>query len=201
MNPLLTRSVACALLAVILSACAPMGGLERGPGGGMEGCRNGFGERAGGERGSGPNGVQMVFDQVQGQLRDTAQELALNPKQAVLWEQYQEKVGALMADLIRLDPYHPPGQTALQQIDARVDTVRNRLVAMEDLAESAGRLYQSLDDGQRKIADRRLAATVPALYSGLGDLRGGTEREAPAARRREVRGSRGGMGGRMGSLP
>lgn len=194
MNPLLIRSVTCALLAVILSACAPMGGRERGQDGGMDRSRNGLGER-----GSGPNGVQMVFDQMQGQLRDTAQELALNPKQAVLWEQYQEKVGALMSDLIRLEPYHPPGQTALQQLDARVDTVRNRLAAMEDLAASARRLYQSLDDGQRKIADRRLASTVPALYSGLGDLRGGTEREAPADRRREGRGGRGGMGGRMGS--
>lgn len=152
-------------------------------------------------RGSGSGGSQSVGDQIQTQLRDTAEELKLTPKQVPLWETYQEKVGALMADMLRIEAYQRPNQTAPQAISAKVNTVRNRLTAMEDIAEAANKLYHTLDDTQKKVADRRLANTVPALYSGLNSSRGA---DGPAPGRGSLGGSKGrpegGMGGPGGGM-
>jgi hypothetical protein len=74
-------------------------------------------------------------------------------------------VVALLDDLSR-NAQAPGGENALQQIDRKVDTVRNRLTAMEDLLDAAKKLYAALSDGQKEMADRMLPGTVPALYSG-----------------------------------
>ena len=67
------------------------------------------------------------------------------------------------------------------------------VAAIEDIAERAAALYRSLDNGQKKIADQRLAGTVPALYAAPvcpGDAgRPGGEGGGPGA------GGRGGPGG------
>lgn len=175
-----SRFLLSATLACTLAACAPMGG-------GREGMPGGPGNPPG-NQGSG-SGAPSVVEQIREQLRDTAQVLNLSPKQAILWEAYQESVSALMADQLKLETYQARHQTALQQIDGKLTTVRNRLTAMEDVAERAAMLYQSLDETQKKTADLRLAATVPPLYSGLSCQGGGnspSERSGP--------GSRGGMG-------
>ena len=72
-----------------------------------------------------------------------------------------------MADQMKQESASFARRTAVQQINSKVDTVRNRLAAMEDVSDKAVMLYQSLDDAQKKIADLRLPATVPTLYSGL----------------------------------
>jgi len=48
--------------------------------------------------------------------------------------------------------------------------VRNRLAAMEDIADAASQLYAVLSPEQRKVADDLLPTTVPALYSGLPEF-------------------------------
>lgn len=164
-----------------LGACAPMGGrgFERGNDAGPP--RGDAEERGGG-------GASVVTN-LQERLRQTAEALALTPTQWPLWDRYQEKIGALMADQMKLESWQPR-QSAPQQIGRRVDTVRNRLAAMEDVQEAASKLYAVLDDKQKRTADQMLVATVPALYSGLSG--GGNERS-------ESRGSgRGGPGGGMG---
>jgi hypothetical protein len=114
------------------------------------------------------------------QLDNLRFQLKLRPEQEAAWLDYQEKVGALVADQLR--PTAPEGigsGNALRQIDRKTDVVRNRLAALEDIGDAARRLYGKLDETQRGVADRLLAATVPALYSGLaserpqGDGRGG----------------------------
>lgn len=164
---------------LILCACAPMGG--RGPESGPPDA-----ERA--ERGTG--GISVV-DNIQESLRLTAEALQLTPTQWPLWDRYQEKIGALMADQMRLDAYQEH-RSALLQIGRKVDTVRNRLAAMEDIHESAGKLYAALDDKQKQTADQMLITTVPTLYSGLGSNRV-TDRKGERAS-----GKRGGPGGGMG---
>lgn len=175
-------------LVLALAACSPMG--ERG--GGPERGDGGERSRAGGAAFSG-------IDQVRLQLRDTAQALDLTPKQVVLWEAYQDKVGALINDLHRIEPYRPPRQGAVRQIGAKVDQARNRLAALEEVQDAADRLYQSLDDKQRQTADQRLPGTVLALYAcaaggnaqGSGDMpRGGPGHGGMS--------SGGGIGGKRG---
>ena len=58
------------------------------------------------------------------------------------------------------------GGSALVQIESRIDIVRNRLTAMEDVSDAAKRLYAGLTAEQRAIADGLLPGTVPTLYTG-----------------------------------
>lgn len=176
MRPVLPLLLAATLLT---SACA-----TRPPGDDRDGERAGAARR-GGPSAAGAPGGGSPHAALQEQLRQTAEALALTPRQLPFWDAYQEKVGALLADQMKLPPYRAR-QTAPRQIAVKLDTVRNRLAAMEDLQEAADRLYAALDDAQKALADRMLAGTVPALYSGLsapggsglrGRLEGRDERE------------------------
>ena len=104
-------------------------------------------------------------DQTRMQLTNVRSALSLTPEQASVWQMYENKVTGLLDDLSR-GVNQPQGGNALKQIDSRIDVVRNRLTAMEDIAEAAGKLYASLSEEQRSMADRMLAGTLPALYSG-----------------------------------
>lgn len=175
--------------ALLIAACAPLGGRE-GPQGGPPGNN--------GEMGMGRDGGNLIVSDLQDRLQQTAEALKLNPTQAVLWDAYQERVGALMADQMKLQPYRLR-QTAMQQIGQKVDTVRLRLAAMEDIQGAAGKLYAALNDEQKKTADQLLPQTVPALYSGLGSS-GGNPGGRSGDRQEKNGGGRGGMGGPGGGM-
>jgi hypothetical protein len=145
----------------------------------------------------GGSGTQSVVDQLQIQLQTTADALKLTPRQLPLWDAYQERVSALMADQLRIRSYERANQTALQLIDDKVNTVRHRLTAMEDIAEAARKLYTALDAEQKKVADQRLAQTVPALYSGLVGSSGGHSGSSERRGGGEMGGRGGGMRGGM----
>lgn len=172
---------------LLLSACAPMGGRES-PNGGPPG--------GGREMGMGRDGGGNIVSDLQERLQQTAEALKLNPRQAVLWDAYQERVGALMADQMKLQAYRSH-QTAMQQIAQKVDTVRLRLAAMEDIHEAAANLYDALDETQKKTADQLLPQTVPALYSGITN---GGNSGGRGGDRQDKNGGRGGMGGPGGGM-
>ena len=186
-----TFSTTLSILVIVatLSACgAPSGG----PGGMPPG---GASDNLGGRN---AGGCKTLVEQIGEQLAATEQALVLAPKQLVLWERYRDGVSALMADQLRLEPYQGAHRSALQQIDGRVDIVRNRLTAMEDVAERAATLYRALDEAQKKVADQRLAATIPALYSG-SSCQGASEDAGGKGNRGAGRGGPGGgMGGAGG---
>jgi hypothetical protein len=184
MRPVLPHLLAATLL---LSACANQ------PPGGDRGDEGPGTARRGGPTTAGEAGGSPPHALLQEQLRQTAEALALTPRQLPLWDTYQEKVGALLADQMKLPPYRAR-QTAPQQIAVKLDTVRNRLAAMEDIQEAASRLYAALDEPQKALADRMLAGTVPALYSGLA-----TPGESGGRGRREGRDEREGNGAAPGS--
>ena len=114
-------------------------------------------------RKSPPEGVNS---QARVQLASVRSALKLTPEQAPNWQLYESKVVDLLDDLSR-GFTAPTGVTAIRQIDARVDTVRNRLTAMEDIADAAAKLYSGLSEEQRGTADRLLAATLPTPYPGM----------------------------------
>lgn len=105
-------------------------------------------------------------DHARMQLNNVRFALKLTPEQASVWQAYEDRVVGLLDDLGR-GVNQPPGGNALKQIDSRIDVVRNRLTAMEDIAEAANKLYVSLSDEQKSMADRMLAGTLPTLYSGM----------------------------------
>ena len=97
------------------------------------------------------------------QLDRLHSQLGLEPRQEKAWLSYQASIEALALDQSRGRPQEATtsGETALQQLDARVDTLRNRLAALEDVTDAARVLYKLLDERQRGLADRLLAGTVP----------------------------------------
>jgi hypothetical protein len=182
------RHLGVAALVVVLSACASTqceppherrGGRETGGGMAMAGS------------GSAGDPRSRMLGEYAAHLADTQKRLTLAPVQQAAWNVYAAKAQALMADQLRA-PAGDAQDNALRAIDRRVDVVRNRYAAMEDVADAARALYQSLDAEQQRLADRLLPATVPALYSGLGERAGEREPGQRAETRRpEGRGERG----------
>lgn len=164
--------VVVAFVLVATEAAAQFGG---GFGPGRMGPPGG-GSMEGGPQGRPPvtaSGSHLI-PMIEQQLVEARIQLGIRLEQEELWGAYQERVGALLADQLRPRPTNETQGNALQQVERKIDIVRNRLTALEDIAEAAGRLYAALDDAQKEKADRLLAGTVPALYSGLaGDHMGG----------------------------
>jgi hypothetical protein len=111
-------------------------------------------------------------------LQDVKQRLKLEPAQQAAWDSYARRAEALMQDQMRGMAPPPEHEDALHQINRRVDIVRNRLAAMEDIADAAAQLYSTLSADQRKTADDLLPTTVPTLYSGLPDFSHGPPGQA-----------------------
>jgi hypothetical protein len=112
-----------------------------------------------------PESAASLNSQARVQLASVRSALKLTPEQAPSWQLYETKVVELLDELGR--GFTPPaGVTAIRQIDARVDVVRHRLTAMEDIADAAAKLYSGLSAEQKSTADRLLAATLPTPYPG-----------------------------------
>jgi len=86
--------------------------------------------------------------------------LNLSAGQAVLWQDYEAKVVLLLEDVKRAKAVRAGG-TAVQRIGQAVGAAQSRYTGMEDIFESAKRLYNVLTDDQKKIADDFLPSTVP----------------------------------------
>ena len=70
---------------------------------------------------------------------------------------YVDKVRALGNDVARERGRRPAQANVQQQIDRILDAARNRLTALEDIAQAAKALYAKLSPEQQPAADPRLA--------------------------------------------
>ena len=157
-----------------------------------------MGGRRRGGMGKGGEGDERPMDKGGGEprvntLEVTAHELhedrKLTPVQEPLWESYLEKLRALGNDLAR--ERRPLGSAAgdvVRQIDRIVDAARNRLTALEDIAQAAKDLYAKLAPEQQPAANPRLA-NLMTMPLGQGGGPGGPG------------GPGGGPGGRRGGGP
>jgi hypothetical protein len=114
--------------------------------------------------------LNSLTEEFSAHLLEVQQRLKLEVGQQAAWDAFAVRVQALMQDQLRGLPSSPEHEDAPHRINRRVDVVRNRLAAMEDIADAASQLYALLTAEQRKLADELLPTTVPALYSGLPDL-------------------------------
>ncbi len=115
---------------------------------------------------------ERAADQAQMQLNNARRILRLTPAQDPLFDTYQDRVVALLDDLNRGVPPTTVADSAIKQIDRRVDLLRNRLAALEDIADAARRLYAALTPEQKESADRVLPGTLPAMYQQTSPFRG-----------------------------
>jgi len=124
-------------------------------GGGRRGRRDGEGKKDKG-------GAELPVNQIEVTLHEFHEDLKLTDAQQPAWEAYVDKVRALINDAAK----EQRGQrqsvqtTVLQRIDRIVDSARNRLTALEDIAQSAKSLYSGLTPEQQKMADPRLANLI-----------------------------------------
>ena len=103
-------------------------------------------------RESGADAVYVLTEELRADLK-------LTPEQEPAWESFLHKLDAMRNDMTRerVRAQRQTEATAPQQIDQSVDSARNRLTAMEEVAIEAKALYAKLGDGQKKVADTRLA--------------------------------------------
>ena len=121
-----------------------------------------FGRRRGGmgERDSRPadkGGGEPGVNALEVTLHELHEDLKLTAAQEPAWDSYIEKVRALSNDVARERAQRPAQLSVVQRIDRVVDGVRNRLTAVEDIAQAAKALYASLTTEQQPAADPRLA--------------------------------------------
>lgn len=159
--------IATALLGSLLihDASAMGGGMGGGMGGEPPGGRQG-GKRQGEDSEKQRSPSQSPFAGIARSLETAERELKLTPAQYPLWQRYQRRVEDLLDDQMRA-PLASDAAGGINAITRKVDVVRNRLAAMEQIERSARALHAALTPEQQKSADALLPATVPALYSGL----------------------------------
>jgi len=131
---------------------------------GRRGRRGGDDQKKGGE--------EPPVNQIEVTLHEFHEDLKLTDAQEPAWEAYVDKVRALINDAAK----EQRGQrqsvqtTVLQRIDRIVDSARNRLTALEDIAQSAKSLYSGLTPEQQKMADPRLANIIAMPLAGRSPL-------------------------------
>src|SRR5438876_5141462 len=119
-----------------------------------------FGRRRGGGE-SRPTdkdgGAEPRVNTLEVTVQELHEDLKLTAEQEPLWQAYVDKVRALGNDLARERDRRPAQANVQQQIDRIVDAARNRLTALEDVAQAAKALYAKLAPEQQPAADPRLA--------------------------------------------
>ena len=156
----LSAALAAALAA---SAEAQIGGGFPGGGTGRRGGRGG-GSRSSGDQKSAPPKEETGVNRFEATVEELRQDLNLAPEQRPAWETCVGKVRALADDVSRERARQRTASAAelnaVQRVEREVDAARNRLAALEEIADSAKALYAGLSPEQRKVADARLANLV-----------------------------------------
>jgi len=156
------RSIAFGLAGLFAAAdaAAQFGGM----GGGMGGGRHGGTRGGGSDRKSGDQPRDSV-DVLQVSLEELHTDLKLTAEQQPRWDAYREKVEALAGDIARRRKIVAPDEKldAVQQLKRLVDSQRNRLAALEDIADAGSALYTALTAQQKQLADQRLTKVMGAM--------------------------------------
>lgn len=137
-------------------AFAQFGGGRRGRGG----MDNGGGTGGGPGKGGKPEPTPML----EVTLHELQEDLKLAPEQQPLFDAYVETLRGLASDVARERQRQSAAKalsaTLIERIDRNVDALRNRLAAVEDIAQAAKALYARLNPDQQRVADPRLATLM-----------------------------------------
>ena len=159
------------------------GGVFGGRGG--RGMNRGDGTRPGNSTPRPVQSEEALADQAEYRLSLLEEDLHLQPEQRKAWQSFADSVRAYMSDLARERTRlgaAPSSAVGLQHIDHAVDSARNRLTALEDIAAAAKILYAALSPQQKTLTDARIVSIVaprpfqpgmPASANNLPDLGSG----------------------------
>ena len=114
--------------------------------------------------------AQAVAAELEMNITRLRDDLKLTKAQQILFDAYVDRITTLGDDIQRsqvtLRSTKNVELASPQQFGQMIDLARNRLTAIEDIAEAGGMLFESLSPDQKPIADRRLAALVTPLLAG-----------------------------------
>lgn len=102
------------------------------------------------------------FDYYMERLDAAKKKLNITKEQQALWSEYEKSLVALFTDIKRAKA-RLGGSTAVQQIGQVLGVTQNRYAGMEQIHDSAKKLYESMSDSQKKTADEILISTVPSF--------------------------------------
>ena len=103
------------------------------------------------------------YEQINYRLSLIQEELKLETAQFGAWLTFASKVRAFALDIAREKTYASASSyqaVGLQHIGQTLDTVRNRLTALEDVESSAKPLYLVLKPEQKSLLDMRIPTVV-----------------------------------------
>jgi hypothetical protein len=137
-----------------------------------------FGRR--GRGGTGPGASQGKMGKeptptLEVTLHELQEDLKLVPEQQPLFDAYAEALRGLANDVARerqrQNAAKAVSATLVERIDRNVDALRNRLTAVEDIAQAAKTLYARLNPDQQRAADPRLATLMLLPLSQEGPMK------------------------------
>jgi len=117
-------------------------------------------------------------------LHELQEDLKLVPEQQPLFDVYAETLRGLANDVARERQRQSAAKavssTLVERIDRNVDALRNRLAAVEDIAQAAKALYTRLSPDQQRAADPRLAMLMLLPLAQEGPMKAPpSERRSP----------------------
>jgi hypothetical protein len=125
--------------------------------------RGGMGS-GGQDAGQGKAGKAEPTPMLEVTLHELQEDLKLAPEQQPLFDVYAESLRGLVNDVARERQRQSASKatspTLVERIDRNVDSLRNRLTAVEDIAQAAKALYARLNPDQQRAADPRLATLM-----------------------------------------
>ena len=135
--------------------------------------RRGRGGMGGGGAAEGKAGKPEATPVLEVTLHELEEDLKLAPEQQPLFDAYAETLRGLANDVARQRQSTAKAATAtlVERIDRNVDTLRNRLTAVEDIAQAAKALYANLNSDQQRAADPRLASLMLLPLSQEGPMK------------------------------
>ena len=98
--------------------------------------------------------------QIRELLYDLRVRLAITPEQSSLWDRFDAKAWAWALGKSSARQVDPDGLTAVQAIDRKVDAYKSDANRMDEVGEAVRKLYASLTEEQRQVADHFLPLTV-----------------------------------------
>ena len=141
--------------------------------------RGGMGGGPGGGQGKGGKEPTPTLEIT---LHELQEDLKLAPEQQPLFDAYAETLRGLAGDVARdrqRQSANAASASLVERIDRNVDSLRNRLTAVEDIAQAAKALYAKLNPDQQRAADPRLATLMLLPLAPEGPMK------PPASRRNE----------------
>jgi hypothetical protein len=137
--------------------------------------RGGMDRSSGPDAGQGKAGKSEPTPMLEVTLHELQEDLKLVPEQQPLFDAYAETLRGLANDVARerqrQNAAKAVSATLVERIDRNVDALRNRLAAVEDIAQAAKALYARLNPDQQRTADPRLATLMLLPLSQEGPMK------------------------------